>query len=64
MAGALGDGPQGRLPELLDDLETVLGDADAPRMAICWQSAQMGQIRTREDYYYEEPVLSSLRVLL
>ena len=30
----------------------------------CWQSAQMGQIRTREDYYYEEPVLSSLRVLL
>ena len=24
------------------------------RMTVCWQSAQVGQIRTREDYYYEE----------
>ena len=31
---------------------------------ICWQSAQVGQIRTREDYYYEELRGSSLRVLL
>ena len=30
----------------------------------CWQSAQVGQIRTREDYYYEELRGSSLRVLL
>ena len=30
----------------------------------CCQSAKAGQIGTREDYYYEEPVLSSLRVLL
>ena len=30
----------------------------------CWQSAQVGQIRTREDYYYEELRVSSLRVLL
>ena len=29
-----------------------------------WQSAQVGQIRTREDYYYEELRGSSLRVLL
>ena len=27
----------------------------------CWQSAQVGQIRTREDYYYEELRVSSLR---
>ena len=32
--------------------------------AVCWQSAQVGQIRTREDYYYEELRVSSLRVLL
>ena len=31
---------------------------------VCWQSAQVGQIRTREDYYYEELRGSSLRVLL
>ena len=31
---------------------------------LCWQSAQVGQIRTREDYYYEELRGSSLRVLL
>ena len=30
----------------------------------CWQSAQVGQIRTREGYYYEELRGSSLRVLL
>ena len=30
----------------------------------CWQSAQVGQTRTREDYYYEELRGSSLRVLL
>ena len=30
----------------------------------CWQSAQVGQIRIREDYYYEELRGSSLRVLL
>ena len=30
----------------------------------CCRSAKVGQIGTREDYYYEEPVLSSLRVLL
>ena len=30
----------------------------------CWQSAQVGQIRTREDYYCEELRGSSLRVLL
>ena len=30
----------------------------------CWQSAQVGQIRTREDYYYEELRGSSLMVLL
>ena len=30
----------------------------------CWQSAQVGQIRTREDDYYEELRESSLRVLL
>ena len=30
----------------------------------CWQSAKVGQIRTREDYYYEELRGSSLRVLL
>ncbi len=31
---------------------------------MCWQSAQVGQIRTREGYYYEELRGSSLRVLL
>ena len=31
---------------------------------ICWQAAKVGQIRTREDYYYEELRGSSLRVLL
>ena len=31
---------------------------------LCWQSAQVGQIRIREDYYYEELRGSSLRVLL
>ena len=31
---------------------------------MCWQSAQVGQIRTREDYYYEELRGSSLMVLL
>ena len=31
---------------------------------VCWQSAQVGQIRTREDYYYEELRGSSLMVLL
>ena len=38
----------------------------APRVVEweCWQSAQVGQIRTREDYYYEELRGSSLRVLL
>ncbi len=37
--------------------------ADDMRNA-CWQSAQVGQIRTREGYYYEELRGSSLRVLL
>ncbi len=32
--------------------------------SLCWQSAQVGQIRTREGYYYEELRGSSLRVLL
>ena len=36
----------------------------APKVDHCWQSGKVGQIGTREDYYYEEPVLSSLRVLL
>ena len=40
------------LPEALD------------RYGDCWQSAQVGQIRTREDYYCEELRGSSLRVLL
>ena len=35
-----------------------------PDEVICWQSAQVGQIRTREDYYYEELRGSSLMVLL
>ena len=34
------------------------------RLPTCWQSAQVGQIRTREDYYYEELRGSSLMVLL
>ena len=33
-------------------------------VVLCWQSAQVGQIRTREDYYYEELRGSSLGVLL
>ena len=33
-------------------------------ISVCWQSAQVGRIRTREDYYYEELRGSSLRVLL
>ena len=33
-------------------------------LTLCWQSAQVGQIRTREGYYYEELRGSSLRVLL
>ena len=36
----------------------------APSSSRCWQSAQVGQIRTREDHYYEELRGSSLRVLL
>ena len=35
-----------------------------PHRNNCWQSAQVGQIRTREGYYYEELRGSSLRVLL
>ena len=38
--------------------------ADWVHSVQCWQSAQVGQIRTREDYYYEELRVSSLRVLL
>ena len=37
---------------------------DTFELGNCWQSAQVGQIRTREDYYYEELRGSSLRVLL
>ena len=50
-----------RMPEVIaamENLETLAKELD------CWQSAQVGQIRTREDYYYEELRGSSLRVLL
>ena len=50
----------GEWGELLGD--TVIASAILDRL--CWQSAQVGQIRTREDYYYEELRGSSLRVLL
>ena len=50
-----------RLPLMSISLDE--GDA-ANFVNACWQSAQVGRIRTREDHYYEEPVLSSLRVLL
>ena len=43
---------------------TVSTDEDGTPFEVCWQSAQVGQIRTREDYYYEELRGSSLRVLL
>ena len=39
-------------------------DLEFQKVSDCWQSAQVGQIRTREDYYYEELRGSSLRVLL
>ena len=44
----------------------IFGHSDpiAWDIPLCWQSAQVGQIRTREDYYYEELRVSSLRVLL
>ena len=48
-------------------LEGVLDDGEydrQKRVCECWQSAQVGQIRTREDYYYEELRGSSLMVLL
>ena len=45
------------------DYDPLWGDLDTD-VPICWQSAQVGQIRTREDYYYEELRGSSLRVLL
>ena len=42
----------------------VIGSYTRSCRCVCWQSAQVGQIRTREDYYYEELRGSSLRVLL
>ena len=44
-------------------VRTSVNEASA-EIVYCWQSAQVGQIRTREDYYYEELRGSSLRVLL
>mgnify|MGYP004145074833 CR=1 FL=1 len=45
------------------ELREELAGLDARRL-VCCQSAKVGQIGTREDDCYEEPVLSSLRVLL
>ena len=55
------------LSNVLASQDTTLQDAMSPSHVEgldCWQSAQVGQIRTREDYYYEELRVSSLRVLL
>ena len=46
----------------LDDVPRL--NEQGPDVLDCWQSAQVGQIRTREDYYYEELRGSSLMVLL
>ena len=53
-----------RITVHMADGETYLGEYTGDELKWCWQSAQVGQIRTREDYYYEELRGSSLRVLL
>ena len=51
-------------PHHQDSGEAKIRESTAGVSRNCWQSAQVGQIRTREDYYYEELRGSSLRVLL
>ena len=51
-------------PRDVSNLALFSSNAQGAAFTDCWQSAQVGQIRTREDYYYEELRGSSLRVLL
>ena len=65
--GLSGDHTLRRMRELLSSLPRsgiIRIGGNRPDTTKCWQSAQVGQIRTREDYYYEELRGSSLRVLL